>query len=44
MICSVVGVKILVPEGLLVPTPAGNEGGLCPRGAWGHGCVTRVSQ
>lgn len=41
--CSVVGVKVLVPEGLLVPTRAGNGGGLYPPCAWTHSCVTGAS-
>lgn len=40
VICSVVGVKILVPEGLLVATHGGNGGGVYPRCAC---CVTRAS-
>lgn len=44
VICSGVGVRILVSEGLLVPPPAGNEGGSCHCCAWGHNCVAGVSQ
>lgn len=40
VICSVVGVKILVPEGLLVATHGGNGGGVYPRCEC---CVTRAS-
>lgn len=44
VICLGVAVKLWLFGGLLVSTPAGNEGGLCPCCAWGHSCVTRVSQ